>query len=687
MGKSIRDYRDKRDFARTPEPEPGPPGEREARSVFVVHRHEARSLHYDLRLEMEGVLESWAVPKGFSWLAGEKRLAVRTEDHPVEYEDFEGVIPRGQYGAGTMKIWDRGTYELLAGTSLDAGELKLALRGRRLRGEWHLVKTRGRKDHWLLFKARDRYARREGESVPNVDLSRVPEAPFPRRVRLMRPRDSAEPFSDPDWVFEMRFDGRRVRAIRELSETKDEVRLVAGRNLAPRLPGLVHDLGMIRAERAVLDGVLVALDRGGRPSRETLEQRLRAGPTEGVLLYVFDLCYFEDWDLRRLPLLDRKAILASILPRSSRLFYVDHVAGNGEELGLAAAAGGLEGLIAKRVDSAYVGGESDAWRQIRVEPSQSARQESFEDALLAGVPGRSGARGTERARPSNPAKVYWPREGHTKGELFAYYAELAEFLLPYLSERPVHMLRCPDGIDGKSFYQRQAPAHVPDWIQTLEVSASGEEHRHVLCNDRDTLLYLVNLGSIDLHPWLSRRGSLDSPDWAVLDLDPKSASFDAVIKVARALGKLLRGIGLRPCLKTSGKTGLHIYVPLRPGYSYEQSRMFTESVARIAVREHPDIATVERAMSGRGGRVYVDFLQNRRGQTVVPPYVVRPVEGATVSMPLAWDELDRELCPSRFTIATAPARVSRLGDLFRDALSDRQDLMPAIERLTAYVKG
>ena len=218
------------------------------------------------------------------------------------------------------------------------------------------------------------------------------------------------------------------------------------------------------------------------------------------------------------------------------------------------------------------------------------------------------------------------------------------------------------------------------------MAREGEEPTfYAVCNDRRSLLTLVNLGTIDLHPWLSRRGSLESPDWSILDLDPKEAPFSNVVKIARVLGKLLRGIGIEPYLKTSGSTGLHVCIPLKPGYTYDQSRMFCEAIARLVVREHADIATVDRVVSKRGGRVYVDFLQNRREQTVVPAYVVRPVEAASVSMPLAWDELEGELRISDFTIATAPSRVERTGDLFRTALRQPQDLANAIRALSREI--
>ena len=267
-----------------------------------------------------------------------------------------------------------------------------------------------------------------------------------------------------------------------------------------------------------------------------------------------------------------------------------------------------------------------------------------------------------------------------------YYDQVANWLLPYLRDRPLHLYRWPDGVRGKSFYQKQLPEELLSQLETVDVARDGEEPvLYAMCNDRQALLTLVNSGSIDLHPWFSHQGSLDSPDWAVLDLDPKEAPFANVIKIARQAGRLLRGLGLEPYLKTSGSTGLHVYLPLKPGYTFEQSRMFCEAVARLLVRDHTDIATVERAVSRREGRVYIDFMQNRREQTVVPPYVVRPVEAASVSMPLEWDELETDFRLADFTLMTSPKRLERVGDLFRTALSRPQDLAPAIEALGRHL--
>jgi len=674
MSDPLDDYRDKRNFGVTPEPTPQPVRARDSR-VFVVHRHEARSLHYDLRLEHDGVLRSWAVPRGFSYDPAEKRLAVRTEDHPLEYENFSGRIPKGQYGAGTMAIWDRGHYQLVKIVdwveAIERGEVKVQLFGRRLRGEWHLVRTQQAKNSWLLFKSRDIYAGPDRDSALGIDLAQAPEAPPPAAPQWMRWSTERAPFTDPGWVFEMEFAGRRCIA------SKEGATVSLSGIAVPE--AVLSALATLRCHRATLDGVLVGLDGAGHPDRTALDRALASGDTGSVSYYAFDLLHWEDYDLRPLSLFDRKAALRTLVPASPHLFYADHVAGNGPSLLAAIAAAGLPAAIGKRGTSVYHSGSSTDWVRVPVQA-----QHAGTNPAKAPQPPTAAL----RVRATNLGKVYWPAEGHTKGDLLGYYQAIADVLVPHLRDRPVHLNRFPDGIDGKSFYQREAKEGTPDWVRTVPIPHDGTIVPHHVIDDLETLLYVINLGSIDLHPWLSRVGSLDEPDWAVLDLDPKQAPFRDVVRIARAAGRLLRGIGLRPLLKTSGKHGMHVFVPLQPGYSYEHSKMFTEAVARVLVRELPDIATVERLPDQREGKVYLDFLQNRRSQTIVPPYAVRPVRGASVSTPLLWDELEETtLAPQNFTIHTVPERVQTLGDVFRKALEDRQNLLPAIAALQDVLRG
>ncbi|MBL8722423.1 MAG: non-homologous end-joining DNA ligase [Planctomycetes bacterium] len=676
----LADYREKRDFRRTPEPPPAAVQPRGGQ-VFVVHRHEARQLHYDLRLEHGGVLCSWAVPKGFSYDPAQKHLAVRTEDHPLAYEHFDGRIPKGQYGAGTMTLWDKGHYELKVFPTWEAalakGELKLVLHGRRLRGEWHLVRTQQGPNTWLLFKTRDGFAGPDRDSVLGIDLGRAPLAPLPDFLEPMRWATPGAPFVDPTWLFEVEFAGRR-------SLLRKDGPLVTLPGQPAVDPGLAAAAASLRGHRALLDGVLVATDAQGRPDATATARALAGGDLQTLCYYAFDLLHWEDYDLRALPLLDRKAALRALLPAHPRLLFVDHVAGNGPGLLEAIAARGLPAMVGKRGASLYQSGPSDDWRRIAVADAPATYQDRAEPA-----PERTPTpTAWQQVRPSNLTKVYWPGAGHTKGDLLAYYATVAEWLLPHLRDRPLHLQRFPDGIDGKSFYQRDAGPQAPAWLSTTPIEHDGALVPHLVVGDLPTLLHAINLGSIDLHPWLSRVGHLDQPDYAVLDLDPKEAPFAWVVRLARAAGRLLRGIGLRPLLKTSGKRGMHVFVPLQPGYGYEHSRMFTEAVARCLVRELPELATIERAPERREGKVYLDFLQNRRSQTIVPPYAVRPVAAASVSAPLHWDELEDDgLDPARFTLQTMPTRLQQHGDLFRPALEDGQDLAPAIDALAQLLRG
>lgn len=681
----LDDYAKKRDFARTPEPA-GDGSARGSGRSFVVHRHDARRLHYDLRIEMAGALRSWAVPKGFTYASKAKHLAVQTEDHPLEYESFAGTIPTGEYGAGPMSIFDRGTYALARGddplAECEAGELKVVLYGRRLRGEWHLVRTKGeRGKSWLLFKSKDRYEGGDLDVLLRLDLSAAPTWDAARGVVAMRAAGERTPFSAPEWVFEMQFAGRR--ALASVDGAYVGIADASGDHTA-RLPHLVRTLQGIRATVAVLDGILVALDDHQRPDRARLDALLQAGDATAVCFYAFDLLRFDDLDLRPLPLVDRKAILRAVLPPAPQVMFVDHVLGEGERLCAAVAAGGLPAVVGKRAASPYQAGPSADWAIVPVAADRSAAGVALSAALDARPKRRARS---ARVKLTNLDKVFWPDDGTTKGQLLDYYEAVAETLLPYLVDRPVHMNRHPDGIDGKSFYQREAPEHHAEWFPTVPIASEskGRPVRHMLCQDRDCLLYLINLGTIDLHPWLSRWQAPDQPDWAVLDLDPKEAPFSVVLRIARAVGKVLQSIGVRACVKTSGKTGMHIHIPLRPGYTYEHSRMFCEGIARVVLRQHKDVATIERNPGKRDGKLYIDFLQNRRGQTVVPPYAVRPVRGATVSAPLHWDEISSDLQPAMFTLHNLPARLSTMGDLFRPTLTDGQDLLPAIERLQALL--
>src|SRR6266404_2170511 len=826
-------YRAKRSLERTPEPA-GAVARDGGGRLFVVHQHAARRLHFDLRLEMEGVLRSWAVPKGPSYDTAEKRLAVHVEDHPLEYGDFEGLIPKGNYGAGAVIVWDRGEWTPVGDPleGLAEGKLLFELRGYKLRGLWTLVKLKKSEKDWLLIKERDAWASKDPEELPpesvlsgltvedlgagrdrgeaiRRELTRLgaPRRPVEAKsVGLMLAETAERAFSREGWLFEPKLDGYRVLAARAPSEPRLLTR--SGNDCAASFPEILRAVAALPFERLVLDGEVVALDDAGRPSFQRLQGRARlrrpldirhAAVNTPVTYYAFDLLGFEDFDLRPLPLTARKAALRRVLPPVGPLRYLEHVDDEGEALYREAERLGLEGVVGKKAGSPYRAGRSSAWLKIRsrrtgdfvvvgftapkgsrggfgalhladyldgalvyagragsgftdkelpevrrkleslrrpdppcsgplpadkgttwVEPALVCEVEYTEwtdEGLLrqpvflrfrddkrpeecvresGQVDGRSGGQPVGEldpppARPpdrqtafTNVGKVFWPDEGYTKGDLIAYYRAIAPWLLPYLRNRPLVLTRYPDGIAGKSFFQKDAPGFRPEWIRT-ERMWSEETQREIdyfVCDDEASLLYVVNLGTIPLHLWASRAPTLERPDWCVLDLDPKGAPFEHVVEVALAARELCRRIELPLLVKTSGSSGLHLLIPLGRQCTHEQSRSLGELLARCIVGRLPKIATIVRQVSQRDGRVYVDYLQNGSGKLIVAPFSARPLPGAPVSLPLAWREVNRRLDIRRHTIKTAPERMRNLGaDPLAEVLELSPDLGAALGRL------
>ena len=818
-------YRAKRDPGATPEPF-GEGSEARPR-LFCVQLHDARRRHYDLRLEIGGVLRSWAVPQGFSADPATKRLAVATEDHPVEYADFEGVIPKGQYGGGAMILWDRGLWVPLLPPeeSMPKGKLLFELRGFKLRGKWTLVKIKG-ENEWLLIKERgDGWVRRgdEAEAFPpqsvlsgltveelrdGVDpaagvLAELPKlkaprrAVDPRRVELMLARQRDRPFRREGWLFELKYDGYRTLAARTPAGPLLLSR--AGHDLTARFPEVARAVAALPGEGLVADGEVVVLDERGHPTFQGLQKRAqlqrRVDVERGAIerpatLYLFDLLAIGGHDLRGLPLLERKRLLAKLLPPLGTVRLADHVETEGEDLFAEVRRQGLEGVMAKRAAAPYKGGRSDDWLKVRADrsgefwvvgyteqdtpgrvsaldlvswregepvyagrvgaglpeerhkwlvgllpglertspalPAASAAPKGsrwLEPRLLAEVrykewteggqlrhpvllglreeepppgladgdgpaPPASGrvSRAAVDLRLSNLEKVYWPEDGYTKGDLIDYYRKVAPQMLPYLRDRPVVLTRYPDGIAGKSFYQKNSPEFLPSWIPTVGVWSEevGREIRYATIQDEEALLFLVNLGTIPFHLWASRAPQLDRPDWCILDLDPKGAPFVHVVELARGLREVCEELGLPAYVKTSGSSGLHVLVPLRATLDYEQSRMLAQLLGQLVVDRHPKIATLTRQISARGGKVYVDWLQNRRGQLLVSPWCVRPLPGATVSTPLRWKEVVPSLDMGHFTLATVPARLRRQAtDPMAAVLTERADVAGALELLAA----
>jgi bifunctional non-homologous end joining protein LigD len=777
----LAEYRRKRDSKRTPEPmsaghRPGGSGKRDRMPIFVVQRHDARRLHYDFRLERAGALASWAVPKGVPLETGQRVLAVHVEDHPLDYATFEGEIPKGQYGAGTVEIWDRGTYELVE--EKKDGGLTVRLEGDRLRGLWTLVpaKLDGDPKNWLLIRKRE-----EDGAVPRSRSA---------YEAMLATLAQAIP-SGKGWLFEVKWDGYRALAYLE----GGEARLVSrnANDLTARFPQVAKELAKaVKTPDCVLDGEICALDENGRPSFSAMQQ---GKPGTPIVYEVFDVLEVEGEPLVALPLVERRKRLEGLLDRRNKTVKLSEVFEDGKALYEAAMQKGLEGVIAKRGDSPYRQGKRTRdWLKVKTHGRQEfviagytkgqGRRSGRFGSLVLGVwrggelayvgncgtgftdkdiddllarlrpleqkespfpvvpkmpkvrkadvvwvkpelvcevefvewthdgrlraPSFQGLRDDKAAsdvhreepmqeeirrgkrvlRLSNLDKVFWPEERITKGDLLAYYRAVAPVLLPHIRDRPFTMKRYPDGIEGGHFFQKDAPKHMPEWIPTreFEVSTRGSprQKRKIsvpIVNDELALLWMVNMGCIDLNTWYSRVDKPGRPDFVLFDLDPAAdAGFPEVIQVALLVREVMDALGLVAFPKTSGSKGMHVLVPVERRHTYEEAREFAEIVAGTLARTHHGLVTTEWTKAKRRG-VLIDANQNGEGKTIASVYSVRPHPGAPVSTPLRWEEVGEGLDPRAFTMDAVLGRIDREGDLFEGVLGTRQRLGAALESI------
>jgi bifunctional non-homologous end joining protein LigD len=942
----LGEYSAKRRFEATPEPAATVREAAAGPLLFVVQQHSARQLHYDFRLECDGVLKSWAVPKGPSLDPADKRLAVHVEDHPYDYGSFEGVIPPGQYGAGEVIVWDCGVFSPDEGglwfddraeaerrirEGLAAGKLGIQLRGEKLKGSFALVRTKDART-WLLIKHKDRFATTadvtadersvlSGLAVADlkvVPVQRMPAtrlapagdlAPLPARLEPMHAESADAPFNHDDWMWEPKLDGYRVLAF--IDEHGVRLRSRRGLELAATFPRLAAELREQAVRGMLLDGEIVAFDAAGRPSFNALQNRFQlknardiaaADRSTPTLYFAFDLLHFEGIDLRKAPYRDRRRYLAQcLLP--SPLVQLVHASDDGEALHAAALASGFEGVIGKRKDSRYEAGKrSPSW--LKVKPTRSAdfviggytrgkgsraplgalligywddlhataRSASgsardtgeahrsaasgraqdrgklryashvgsgFDDRSLARVKerlealhtrrcpfadkpevnapvtwvrpelvaevafqqwtddgslrapvflrlrddidadtvqrveqsqaapaaprkrssatavkpsGGAGQRshasggsgeiddvleqldtkrnafelavGTERIRLTHLDRVYWPanealqQPALCKRDLLRYLAQVSPLMLPHLADRPLTMIRMPDGIGGQRFFQKRWEQERPAFVETVTVFSEhkDEPHEYLLGNNLPTLLWLAQSGTLEFHVWHSRAktgpdatskstdyaSSLESleasvlnyPDYVVFDIDPyiysgneargaepelNTVAFGKGKEVAFALRELLQGMTLEAIVKTSGKTGLHVFVPIRRTLDFEATRHVSELVSRHLMRLHPKDITMEWSVPKRTGKIFMDHNMNVRGKTLNVAYSPRGEPGAPVSMPLTWDEL-AGAHPLDFRLTNVIKQLSRAGDRWAHALERKQDLSRALKR-------
>ena len=888
---SLATYKKKRSFDRTTEPTGGK--SKSGELLFVIQKHDATRLHYDFRLEMDGVLKSWAVPKGPSTDPTVRHLAMMVEDHPFDYKDFEGVIPRGNYGAGTVIVWDQGTYEPIEPVKnkaeaeklllkqLKAGSLKFILHGKKVKGEYALVRIKGKEENaWLLIKHRDKYASEaditekdksvvSGKTIEKMekapvavygekpkrakkapdktavkkkgkadepkaaqswakaaadDLSEAPRRPMPKTLSPMLATLVDKPFDEPGWLYEIKWDG--YRAIAFCNKTKLELVSRNNKSFNEKYYSIYDALKALGLQ-AVLDGEIAVLNSSG-VSRFNALQNWRSEADGDLVYYVFDLLWLNGHDLMEWPLVRRRELLQSILPEEGPIRMSQAFDTTATEFLAAAGKMGLEGIIAKRADSLYHPGDRGRdWLKIKIHQRHEVVIGGFtknEDSpksfssLLVGVyedghlqytgkigtgftdklqkemmarfkplitgkspfsvipdvnkpsrfrpnpphaaatwlkpklvcevsyaeitedgvmrhPSFEGMREDKDARDVHPetakatekvvdkksiplqpvkpnglktllnpteetqvrkvnghelkfnnlSKVFWSKEGYTKRDLLNYYYQAAPYILPYLKDRPQSLNRFPNGITGKSFYQKDVTDTAPDWVKQFPYHTStGEDKNFLVVEDEASLLWMASLGAIEMNPWNSTIHDPDNPDWCIIDLDPtEKNSFEQVIRTAQVTKEVLDDLKVPGYPKTSGSTGIHIYIPMGAKYTYDECQLFGKLIATRVHAALPAFTSIERMTDKRKGKIYVDYLQNRPKATLAAPYSVRPRPGATVSMPLHWEEVKKGLKMSDFTMANAMARIKSEGDLFKPVLGKGVRIEKVLKALQA----
>jgi bifunctional non-homologous end joining protein LigD len=897
----LHEYSAKRAFEATPEPAPQVAAATAGPLLFIVQQHAARQLHYDFRLELDGVLLSWAVPKGPSLDPADKRLAVHVEDHPYDYASFEGVIPPKQYGAGEVIVWDCGVYspDELPGQSgrthwayhdraaaqrrmregMAKGKLSFTLRGEKLKGSFTLVRSSDKKN-WFLIKHKDRFAtapfdiaehdrsvlsgltvedlkRRPVQRLPASRL--VPTGkvePLPKTLAPMLAEIGAAPFSDPDWMWEPKLDGYRALVFMDEKGVRFASRR-GGLDLTAAFPKLVAELAEQAVPGTILDAEIVAFDAAGRPSFGALQQRVQlkgekeiaaADRSVPVALFCFDVLHFAGVNLRAAPYADRRRYLAQCLLPSAHVQLV-HAAQDGVALYEAALANGFEGAIGKRAQSRYEAGRrSGAWLKVKsthsaefvvggytqgkgsraalgalllgywaqgklryvghvgsgfdesnlaavkervaalrtekspfaerpplhnptvwlrpemvvevkfqnwtddgylrapvflrlrddVEARQVHRAEAARAAPAAHTPiddvlrqldgtknGFSLAVGTHSIKLTHLDRVYWPADpalkqpALTKRDLLRYLAQVSPAMLTHLADRPLTMIRMPEGIGGERFFQKHWDHALPAFVESVTVFSGSKDERHdyLLCNNLATLLWLGQQGTLEFHVWHSRArpgpdaatqatdydtsletlesSILNYPDYVVFDIDPyiysgkeakgaepelNTVAFEKGKEVAFRLRELLQSMRLEPIVKTSGKTGLHVFVPIERTLDFDATRHMSEAVGRHLMSLYPKDITMEWSVPKRTGKIFIDYNMNVRGKTLNVAYSPRGVPGAPVSMPLAWKELEKAH-PLDFTLTNAAARLARTADRWAEALSRKHNVEQALDRV------
>jgi bifunctional non-homologous end joining protein LigD len=820
-------YRKKRNFQKTPEPM-GKDETVSSERLYVIQKHAAGRLHYDLRLELGGTLKSWAIPKGPSLDPDEKRLAVHVEDHPVEYGSFEGVIPAEEYGAGTVMLWDQGIWIPEGDPEADyrKGRLHFQIQGKRLGGRWTLFKMKDDEKHWLLVKLKDSYARKSedhllGENNRSVSTGKTMEeissvsspsslknarkSKMPTEINPPLPTLVDTPPIGNQWLHEVKYDGYRIVAFLE----NDTARLSSrnGKDWTDRFPSVAEELSGFPADKAVIDGEIVIQLPDGVTSFQALQNALHGMETGKLMYYLFDIPYCNGYDLTETPLIDRKKYLKQLLeqmqPEPETVRYSDHVEGSGDIVYQHACRLSLEGILSKDSLSSYRPKRTRTWVKIKcvhrqefviggyTKPSGSRhgfgalllgvydkegnlrycgkvgtgfnekqllslkksladleqtsapfsnppkgvqarnihwvspelvaevafagwtqdnaiRQAVFkglrEDKKAEGIhretvlpkftataskqdnpytqPYKANTSAGKRVRLTNAERLLYPEQGVTKADLASYYERISNYILPYVTHRPLSLVRCPTGRDGDCFYQKHFSDSLPDFIRGVQIKEKKGDDIYLVIDDIQGLISLVQMGVLEIHPWNAREDRLEKPDLMIIDLDPAPGiELEKIVNSTFLLHDFLIHLGLQSFLKTSGGKGFHIVVPLVRRSGWDELKAFAQAIAYQMTLAYPDRFIDTMSKKKRKGKIFIDYFRNNRGATSIAPYSTRARLEAPISVPLAWNELTPETAPDAFRINNIDKRLNALkNDPWKDFSNISQSITKKMKK-------
>ncbi|WP_413580582.1 DNA ligase D [Bdellovibrio sp. HCB288] len=755
---TLSKYNRKRNFSITSEPKGLKKSQKAKALSFVVQEHHASHLHWDFRLEWQGVLKSWAVPKGPSMDPQVKRLAVEVEDHPLSYGKFHGTIPEGEYGAGEVYIWDKGTWEPLedATKGFKKGHLVINLKGKKLKGVFHLVRTRtpARNNQWLLMKKDDLYAK----EVPKIKASaksKRKKLPFiaPELALLVD-----TPPTGSEWLHELKFDGYRMQA--HVNGQQVQLYTRSGQNWSTKFPEIVAALKDLDLDGAVIDGEMVVLDKDGRSDFQLLQNAIKSENSRNMYYYAFDLLAIDGKDLRSLELGQRRDEMQKYIKKSvSRIRFSSEFDGSGKSLLALAKRHGLEGIISKKRTSPYLSERNPNWvktkcteqqefviggyteskgsrdhfgalllgvyknkklqyvgkvgtgftrqslREIfkQIKPLESAsspfdlkspkgkeihwlkprlsaeitfanwtHEEILRVPVFHGLREDKPTRQIKKESPvkpvtassedwtvSSPEKILFAKEKITKLQVADFYSKAAPWIIPLISDRPLSLVRCPNGTSKQCFFQKHQ-THMPAALTPVKMKEHGGYGTYMSLHDPAGLAALVQMNAFEIHCSNSRHPDTATPDQFVMDFDPgPGVSWKTVVNSAFKLKKLLEGLGLKSFVKLSGGKGVHVHVPVATIYSFDQINSFTHALAQQMELQDPDLFVSKMSKKIRTGKIFVDYLRNSQGATAVAPYSLRARAVSAVAMPITWNELKNIQGGDHFTLKKALLHLGR----------------------------